>query len=166
MIPHPIVITSSTPQENRLNKTAGERMVSLGCKNCPTPREKSLRVVPHNHPVSDLKESNYISSALFIHQRKTSVHNLDTSVCVNISLKLMRVRGCGNAGGDCHRCLCCQFQLQIQQETIEGPIAPVHSHIHSIRPETIFQMFNSSRLCVRCVLEWFTGVCHWKLKVH
>lgn len=58
-----------------------------------------LELSLYNHPLSDLKESNYISSVLFIRQWKTSVHNLDTSVCVNISLKLMRLRGCGNAGG-------------------------------------------------------------------
>lgn len=76
----------------------------------------------HNHPLSDLKESNYISSVLFIHQRKMSVHNLDTSVCVNISLKLMRLRGCGNAGGGSHRCLRCHFHLQIKPQDKRGAL--------------------------------------------
>lgn len=57
------------------------------------------------------KGSNYVSSVLFIHQQKMSVHNLDNSVYVNISLKLMWLRGCGNTGSGTHRCLHCRSQL-------------------------------------------------------
>lgn len=57
------------------------------------------------------KGSNYVSSALFIHQQKMSVHNLDNSVYVNISLKLMWLRGCGNTGSGTHRCLHCRSRL-------------------------------------------------------
>lgn len=84
-------------------------------KNKCSQKKKSKKLLHCCHRIITLgaieKESNYVSSALFIHQQKMSVHNLDNSVCVNISLKLMWLRGCGNTGSGTHRCLLCQSQL-------------------------------------------------------
>lgn len=116
------VIATARPPARGLEKQPGSDSLLSAVRNVRRLGRSRSEPSLHNHPLSDLKESNYISSVLFIHQRKTSVHNLDTSVCVNISLKLMRLRGCGNAGGGSHRCLRCQFRLQIKPQDKRGAL--------------------------------------------